>query len=414
MTNIDLKEQLIYALFPYVLKRPIDWHETLAQAIKKEPAFVAKTAQFCREVLYEKEKGFLLALSLLSQEEGKDYGKKALKQLIQQPEDVLFALHCYLEQNGKPIAHSFKQIVAECFQQFQKDAFVDGKTQEGTVTYADFMQLIHPKPLNEEQSQFWKRLLEGGNRRTLDVYQHIHQALNTYGEAMVCRIIRRDKAVSPFHVFQSYQFLRKRGVAISENLQQAFENRLHQNLQFAPKLKGKTFLTSDVSASMHTTLSVSHFTSYRDIAQFFMMGTSIRYQKSIPSFYASAFQRYSTLLEKPLFTHYDEMNCVDLGYEHNAKLAVGYLLENALFVDRIVLFSDKPTIPQTVERLLATYKEEVNASVSVHIFYLAGAENKAYKQQQHVYYNGWSDMFYPFFFFAEQSPSQVVTFILNQ
>lgn len=413
MKPMDLKEQLIVSLFPYVLKQPIDFRDTLVQAVENEPEFVAQLSLFFAEVLADKEQAYQLAVALFQSEKGKEYGEKQLLALIRKPEDVLTALHYYLVWCGKPLANAFKKTLEKAFQTFHEPDFFLAKTKEGTVTFADFLHLIHPRPLTEEQRTYWQRLKQEKEKRTLDVYGDLHQMIRQYKKEDICTMIRRENMVSPFRLFETHQFLKKRGVEMEACIQEALNQRFLEAVRKLPEVKGKTFIASDVSPSMNTPLSPERMLTYRDLAQFYMAGASEQCEKNLLAFYASTFDICKNLCARTGLSLLDELERVALGHENDAKKTVQYLNEQALFVDRIILFSDKPTLPEVVSPFLDTYQQSINPSVQIHLFYLAGGKEKVYKQQGIHHYNGWSASFYSLLYFLENTPAQLVEMIQN-
>lgn len=398
-------------MFPYVLSQPIDFHASLKIASEETPDFVTDLARYFYHVFLDKEKSYILAFSLFSSPHTKENASTVLREFIKQPEDVLTALHLYLEVYGKPLPNRFKKTLEEIFQTFTKEDFQYAKTQSGSVDFHDFLRLVHPTPRTQEQRDHWGELAKNSQKRTLDVYRDIHQMMHVYSTESLISMIQREKHIPSFHVFQTIRFLQKRNLSVDKQLITSFEERLVENVKALPKLKGKTFIASDISASMDQPLSPTDFTTYRDIAQFFMMSSKWQCEKSILSFYASEFDLFSEHFQETPMDMFQRMEERSLGYENHATKPIQYLLDHMLQVERILLFSDKPSFHEDVMPLLNMYQKNVNASVDIHLFYLAGEREKVYKQGNIHYYSGWNSSFYPLLSSIEHPISDLVDLI---
>lgn len=84
---------------------------------------------------------------------------KTIEKIIQRPDEITKLLSLYWDGAKKPIAKQMKKGLAKSFQKFNEYQLAKWN-RDGNIRLRDAMFLVHPKPLNEQQAELWKKLAE--------------------------------------------------------------------------------------------------------------------------------------------------------------------------------------------------------------------------------------------------------------
>lgn len=188
-------------------------------------------------------------------------------------------LSYYLNVYGKPIPNSLKKGIAECFVKF--DEFSLAKyNRSREVNLKDILNLVHPKPEDNEQSSMFRRLLEnklqvpftwetmlsreGNNKKTWEKliesgrlgYMAVLRNLRNIIKAdpdnidKVYDLIENKERVFksrqlPFRYYSAFKILSSEGIG-SSKVYDVLEKAIRYSTENIEKLKGKTFISTDV------------------------------------------------------------------------------------------------------------------------------------------------------------------------
>jgi hypothetical protein len=202
---------------------------------------------------------------------------ETLAKIIQRPDELTEFLAIYWKDGKEPLASQVKKGLAKAFTKF--DAYQLAKyNRDGQVKLRDVMFLVHPKPLNTKQEQTWKQLVDG----TLPAPDTWEVALSTgKNKKETWTRLLLEKKLGSLALLRNLRNMKEVGVdasLIAESIKQMkvdkvlpfrfisaakyapefaeeLEAAMLKNLERERKLRGKTILLIDVSASMEDTLS---------------------------------------------------------------------------------------------------------------------------------------------------------------
>ncbi len=243
-------------------------------ASKCSPEFVSKTAIDARTKFKLRHSPLWLALSILKH--GGGITERTVEQVVRRPDEMCEILAMYWKDGKKPIPNSLKRGLAKAFLKF--DEYQLAKyDRPGEITLRDVMRLVHPKPKDAEQKQLFRKLMNGdldrpntwesrmaGGQDKREVFEDLLNR-NKLGYMALLRNLRgmlkagvseeliKTKLLNPSGMVLPYRFISaaKHAPRFEPYLDQAMIGLLEGQR----KLKGRTIMLVDVSASMSSKLS---------------------------------------------------------------------------------------------------------------------------------------------------------------
>ena len=138
-----------------------EMQETIKSVIKTDAQFVANLAVFARREFNMRSVSHVLAAYLAHEIEGKPYARKTVKAVSLRGDDVTEIMACYISLFGKPIPNALKKGINDVLQGFDEYTLAKYKGEGNAVKMRDLLCLCRPTPKTKEQSELWKRLLNG-------------------------------------------------------------------------------------------------------------------------------------------------------------------------------------------------------------------------------------------------------------
>lgn len=249
--------------------------ETLVGQVKPEEA--KNLAIEAREQMKLRHAPLLVVRAMAKLQEHKKLVGETLAKIIQRPDELTEFLAIYWKDGKEPLASQVKKGLAKAFCKF--DAYQLAKyNRDGQVKLRDVMFLTHPKPKDKEQEQTWKQLVDG----TLPAPDTWEVALSTgKNKKETWTRLLLEKKLGSLALLRNLRNMKEVGVdasLIAESIKQMkvdkvlpfrfisaaqyapeftkeLEAAMLKNLERERKLRGKTILLIDVSASMEDTLS---------------------------------------------------------------------------------------------------------------------------------------------------------------
>lgn len=249
--------------------------ETLVGQVKPEEA--KNLAIEAREQMKLRHAPLLVVRAMAKLQEHKKLVSETLAKIIQRPDELTEFLAIYWKDGKEPLASQVKKGLAKAFCKF--DAYQLAKyNRDGQVKLRDVMFLTHPKPKDKEQEQTWKQLVDG----TLPAPDTWEVALSTgKNKKETWTRLLLEKKLGSLALLRNLRNMKEVGVdasLIAESIKQMkvdkvlpfrfisaaqyapeftkeLEAAMLKNLERERKLRGKTILLIDVSASMEDTLS---------------------------------------------------------------------------------------------------------------------------------------------------------------
>lgn len=200
-----------------------------------------------------------------------------LYRIITRPDDMTEFMAMYWAGGKCPVSSQVKKGLAKAFAKFNEYSLAKYNRKK-TVNLKDILKICHPKPLNQDQSNLWKKLLED----KLEIPDTWEIALSTgkdkketwtrlinenkLGDLAILRNLRnmQDVGVNEITILKAikdikntkilpFQFIISAGYA--PRFQAELEQKMFQNIDRSNILKGKTILLIDVSGSMQEKIS---------------------------------------------------------------------------------------------------------------------------------------------------------------
>ena len=437
--------------------------EQIHRVAEVDPYFVAALAVYARKVFHLRSVSHVLVAELANVAKGNPIVRKAVSEVVQRADDITEIMAYYLGKYGKPIPNSIKKGLADAFKRFDEYGLAKYNRQQ-EVTLKDVLCLVRPTPINQEQSDLWKRLIEdrletpktwetqlstrgnnkevweeliaenrlgymAGLRNLRNIIQsgaeNIHILLNKLRDP---EEVRKSKQL-PFRFLAAYRELREIEPLTSVNpfiVQQAIDavaKALEISAENLPYLKGKTFFVSDVSGSMRTPLSNRSKIQMVDVATLLMAMAHKFCEKSITSVFAEDFAIIPVSKTDSVLTNQYKFMSARVGYATYLHKPLKWLLDNKVNVDRIVVFSDmqaytekvyygwgysRSEVQETPQKIIEQYRKEVNPNVFVHSVDLAGYGTVQFIGKNTNLIGGWSERVLQFIQLAEEGMDTLV------
>ena len=396
--NIDAYQELKRSLMACML-----WEDTfyesgieISQRIEKlvgqvKPEEAKNLAIEAREQMKLRHAPLLAVRAMAKLPEHKKLVGETLAKIIQRPDELTEFLAIYWKDGKEPLASQVKKGLAKAFTKF--DAYQLAKyNRDGQVKLRDVMFLVHPKPLNTKQEKTWKQLVDG----TLPAPDTWEVALSTgknkketwtrlllekkLGSLALLRNLRNMKEVGvdasliaesikqmkvdkvlPFRFISAAQYAPE----FTEELEEA----MLKNLERERKLRGKTILLIDVSASMEDTLSGrSEMTRMDAAASLAILARELCREVEIYTF-------SNDVVEVPNIRGFKLVDAIiDRQYHSGTYLGKAVEEINRESYDRLIVFTDEQShdyVPQPKGRgymiNVANYENGVGYGEWVHI-----------------------------------------------
>lgn len=255
---------------------------------KCDPKFVAELAVGLRNDMKLRHAPLWLANSMLKYAATRGYVADVLYEVIQRPDELCEFLSLYWKNGKTPIAAQVKRGLAKAVTKF--NAYQLAKWNKDTeIKLRDVFQLVHPKPINNDQGALWGKLLAD----TLPVPDTRETALSSgrdqKGEWE--RLLQDNKvpaiallgslrhmtncgvdeglireAIQKMHTDKVLPFRFITAARYAPQLEDALEQSMFKCLEGQPKIPGQTVLLLDHSGSMRQRVSAKSELTRSDAA----------------------------------------------------------------------------------------------------------------------------------------------------
>lgn len=198
---------------------------------------------------------------------------------------------------------------------------------------------------------------------------------------------------------------------------EAIVTALESSLINVPRLFGRTFITSDNSGSMDTTLSEKSTVARRDVANLLAAISHTLCDEAICSVFGEGHAVVPVIRKDSILTNMAKFRNTDVGHATNAYLAIRHLRQSKTRVDRIVLFSDMQCYDSddrchgySLAEELRKYRSSVNPNVFLHSVDLAGYGTSQFPQDERrvALLAGWSERLLEFLPLFEADGTQAI------
>ncbi|ADL53084.1 TROVE domain-containing protein [Clostridium cellulovorans] len=392
---------------------------------KIDPAFIANLAIYARKEMHLRSISHVLVSELAKSPLGKRYARETINEVIERVDDMSEILVYYLNEFGKPIPNSVKKGIADKLLTFDEYSLAKYNGDK-EVKLRDILCLVHPKAKNQEQSNMFKRLLEG-NLRTPTTWQTKLSAQgntkesweqlienNNLGYMALLRNLRNIVKANPRNLDKVYEMLANKERVIkskqlpfrfytafsvlyrenfgSSKLYDALETSIKHSTNNVTKLKGKTFVSADVSGSMTFPISANSEITSADIAVLMMAMANYICEDAITSTFDIRFKLRPIASTNGIISN--ALSIPVTGGGTDITLPIKYLLDNNIYVDRIIILSDNEInrgYQSTCQEYVEEYKKKINQKVWVHGIDMQGYGTQQFYGEQINIIAGWSE-----------------------
>jgi len=442
-------------------------------ARKVDPKFLLQLAVYTRtELNLRSVPMFLLAIAA-NREDGKPFVREYAKRIIQRADELYESLACYIEYFGKPVPNSLKKGVADSFANF--DEYQLAKYDRNTgLTLKDVMCLVHPKEPREpiqkihdrtlqvpitweteisskgNMPEVWESLIDQGKLPYMAMLRNLRNLLYTDDKGIsrahldsVISSIRNPEAVRnsrqlPFRFLSAYREVQLAYAEPEERVHwknprtaevlDALDDAVSISTENIPKMKGTTFLVSDVSGSMMGR-GISERSQVRP-GEIALLMTSAAHKFTENAYVGVFGEKFKTMSlpkrSSGIISNLPRMftEASTVGHSSNGHLAIRYLNSTETFVDRILIFSDMQLwdsdqhpmlkeISRSINDEYGKYRKNINPDVRMYMFNLNGYGTVTIpeKDRSVMNINGWSDRVLKFIQASEADPDTQVKYI---
>lgn len=424
--------------------------DTVRNVIKDEAKFVANLCIYARNEMHLRTISHVLVSELAKSTEGKDYVRRILNRIIERPDDMTEVLACYMNTYGKPIPNSIKKGLADSFGRFDEYQLAKYNRKKA-IKLKDILCLVHPKAKDETQNDLWKRLLEdkletpvtwetvlSSKGNTGEIWEGLIDG-NRLGYMAMMRNLRniiksgasninkvyehiadenrvlKNKQL-PFRYYSAYKALKNEGIGTSK-IYDALEAAIKTSTKNINKLPGKTLISADVSGSMNSPVSAKSDLTCAEIAVLMLSIANYICEESITTTFDNNLYKCNLSTRNGIIANASSIKVNGGGT--NITLPLRYLLDNKIFVDRIILLSDNEINrvytysmgyggPKTCQALVEEYKKRINPDVWVHAIDLQGYGTQQFQGKNVNILAGWNERVFEFISSVEQGVDTLI------
>ena len=412
--------------------------QTIQRVIKSDPQFVANLAVFARREFNMRSVSHVLTAYLAHEVEGKPYTRNTVKAVSLRGDDVTEIMACYLSMFGKPIPNALKKGINDVLQKFDAYTLAKYKGDGKTVKMRDLLCLCRPTPTNKEQSEMWKRLLEGtletpytwetelsakgNNAETWEAlidsgkvgYMALLRNLrniitaNPSNVNKVLDLIENPEAVKkskqlPFRYLSAYKEIQN---IAGSRVYDALENAVDAAVENMPRLEGTTVIAVDVSGSMGGAIGEKSKVRCYEIAVLLgLMANRICNN--------SYFYTFNSEINKVAVSHRTAILASAIiagcGGGTNMSLPFEKMIADNVSADRVIIISDNEcnrgslyTRRSPVQALADKYRRTTGRDIWVHAIDLLGYGTQQFHGAKTNVIAGWSEKVLDFINLAEK------------
>ncbi|KAJ52719.1 hypothetical protein BD780_001645 [Clostridium tetanomorphum] len=409
---------------------------TVQKVIKEDPKFIANLCVYTRKEMHLRTISQVLIGELAKVNKGKPYVRRSMNNCIFRVDDMTEILAYYINKYGKPIPNSIKKGIGDKLLSFDEYQLAKYNRRNNLVKLKDLLCLVHPKAKNEEQNNMFKRLLENklktpitwetqlssrGNKKK--VWEELIEN-NSLGYMAMLRNLRNilkadvyniDKVYEflsdenrvlrnkllPFRYYSAYKTLENEGIGTSK-IFDTLEAAIKHSTKNINKLTGKTMISADVSGSMNCYISEKSQITCAEIAVLMMSIANYICEETITTTFDSKLYMSNLSTKNGIIANANSIKVNGGGTD--ISLPIRHLLNNKIFVDRIIILSDNEInrgYGRVCQRYVEEYKSKINPNVWVHAIDMQGYGTQQFCGERVNILAGWNEKIIDFIYQAE-------------
>ncbi|MHC4748442.1 MAG: TROVE domain-containing protein [Planctomycetota bacterium] len=467
----DAKTDLTLRVLTWLVNEPKFYDTTnenaeinalIASVADSDPQYLMQLAMYARQKMYLRSAPVYILVESSQYESVKPFIRGYVPRIVRRVDELTETLALYINNNGstKALPNSLKKGLQDASHNF--DRYQYGKyNRPGQVSLRDFLRIIHPKPVNEEESQTFKMILDD-NLPTPKTWETVISTKGSNKEAWASVFPRMGymatlrnlrnflkvgldvdpvvkRLTDPERVARSKQFPFRfySAMKVLHNLSDGDQfdrnkliNAVVQAIDLStsnvPRWTGRTFIMCDNSWSMRTRSLVSHGRRVTTIKPYEIANIlgAIAFRINPESLIGSFAEIWRELPLNPadtILTNAQYLINNQVGSSTYAYRGIRWLRENKLSVDRILVISDEQCYDEGLASInslageLERYKREVNRHVYTYSIDLCGYGTLQFPESQTRVCNlaGWSEKVFEFIKLYEETGKGLVDVITN-
>lgn len=421
-----------------------DMQKTIVSVIKSDPEFVSKLAIFARRVFNMRSVAHVLTAYLAHENEGKPFVRKTVRGVTVRGDDVTEIMAFYIDTFGKrPVPNSLKKGINDVLVNFDEYTLAKYKGDNKSVKMRDLICMCRPSPKTPEQSDMWKRCIEGnlktpvtwetelsknGNnketweklidsgkvgymaylRNLRNILQAEPSNLQTVLDVIQDPVRVKKSKQLPFRYLSAYK-------AVSDiagsKVFDVLENALEVSVENMPKLSGTTVIAVDVSGSMSGRISRQSDIMYYEIAVLLGLVANKICDNSIFYTFDTEIRKFDFSSKTPIL---ETIRNIPYGGGTNMYLPFKEMMDKKIKADRIIILSDNECnrinwySKKTVQQMAYEYRKQTNQNLWVHAIDLVGYGTQQFHGNRTNIIAGWSEKVLDFIQLSEQGTSSLI------
>lgn len=417
-----------------------EMQKTIKKVIEKDAQFVANLAVFARKEFNMRSVAHVLTAYLAHEVKGKPYTRKTVKSVALRGDDVTEIMACYLNLFGKPIPNALKKGISDAMQGFDEYTLAKYKGSGNAVKMRDLLCLCRPTPKTKEQSDMWKRLLNGeletpytwetelsANGNNAKTWENLIES-NKVGYMALLRNLRNilnanpsnvDKVLDtlqnpervrkskqlPFRYLSAY----KEPEFSSSRIYDVLENAIEASIENMPKFSGTTVIAVDTSGSMNSPVSSKSKVHCYEIAMLLGLIANKICDNSYFFTFNETIQKYPVSHRSGILATVMQSRC---GGGTHMQLPFEKMIQDNINADRIIVLSDNECNGgywgKPVQWYADTYRKKTGKDIWVHAIDLQGYGTQQFHGAKTNVIAGWSEKVFDFIKLAEQGEGNLV------
>ena len=378
--------------------------EDCAQA---NPEFVLKLAYYAREEMYLRQIPQLLLVFAANHEETKPYVRDYAEGVMQRADEPLEVLAMQVKLFGKSIPHPLQKGIEDALHNFDEYQYAKYDSDRKEFSYRDLLNLVHPKPRDEERDEIFERIVRGPLDNYPDVEplkQHrtwenemskdddrsdaekFRERLDDMGLFAKIRNVRNmleagldaeeilteddleavpHVKIYPFRYYQAYQAVKDAGFH-EPHLDRWFEQAIDKSVGNLPEEFESTYVAADTSGSMTwQPLSEKSEMTPMEIATLF--GAVCAAKGARASAFASEHAEMTFHADAPVLTMQQDIEDAPVGGGTHGYKVLRHLRQNGDYYENVAIFTDMQMWGGSVKEEWDKYTEEVNPNANLYL-----------------------------------------------
>jgi len=386
-----------------------DIKEVFREVVKNNPKFPLQLATYCRNEMYLRDISQVLLVLSANDDNSKEYVEEYAPKIIQRADELNTAVATQLKLYGKPIPNELVNGVQDAFHNFDKYQFSKYQQKNREVSLVDTINLIHPKPQNEEEEEVFERIVKGN----LDDYPEVSplkapkdkraiyeatdkedwlEVIEKMGLFAKVRNIKnmkqvgldgeqilteddldyvKDSKMYPFRFYQAYKVMKDE--YIEDNyLEDWLSKAIEISASNLPDKISNTYVGVDLSGSMDTALSRKSFMTYKEISSLF--GALLMKKGAKVIAFGDDAELVNAHHSTPTLELQQKIINTSVGTSTNGWKVIKHLYEEQIECDRIIIFTDMQIWDsvsflndQTLKEWFVKYKSNINSEAKLYM-----------------------------------------------